>query len=74
MQAQRAAERGADADVVSARQQLAAAQQELEAAMRERDALVFLSNEVSICMMLAPCQAVIPPQPTSKITCVRPFA
>ena len=46
MQAQRAAERGADADVDSAKQQLAAAQLELEAAMRDQNALVSMSNQV----------------------------
>ncbi len=45
-QAQRAAERGADADVDSAKQQLAAAQLELEVAMREQSALVSMSNQV----------------------------
>ena len=47
MQAQRAAERGADADVVSAKQQLAAAELELKAAMQERDVLESMSNQVT---------------------------
>jgi len=47
MQAQRAAERGADADVVSAKQQLAAAELDLKAAMRERDVLESVSNQVT---------------------------
>ena len=51
MQAQRAAERGADADVDSAKQQLAAAQLELEAAMQEQNAIVSMSNQV--CSRLA---------------------
>ena len=46
VQAQRAAQRGADTDVDSARQQLAAAQLELEAAMQEQKALVSMSNQV----------------------------
>ena len=46
VQAQRAAQRGADTDVDSAKQQLAAAQQELEAAMQEQNALVSMSNQV----------------------------
>ena len=49
MQAQRAAERGADADVTSAKRQLAAAQQELEAALQQQNALASMSNQVCIC-------------------------
>ena len=46
MQAQRAAERGADADVASAERQLAAAQQELQAALQEQNALASVSDQV----------------------------
>ena len=46
LQAQRAAERGADADVTSAKRQLAVAQQELQAALQEQDALACMSNQV----------------------------
>ena len=49
VQAQRAAERGADADVTSAKRQLAAAQQELQAALQEQDALASVSNQVRMC-------------------------
>ena len=49
MQAQRAAERGADADVASAERQLAAAQQELQAALQEQSALASVSNQVCMC-------------------------
>ena len=49
MQAQRAAERGADADVASAEHQLAAAQQELQAALQEQDTLASVSNQVCMC-------------------------
>ena len=49
MQAQRAAERGADADVAFAERQLAAAQQELQAALQEQSALASVSNQVCMC-------------------------
>ena len=45
-QAQRAAERGADADVAAAEQALGMARRELEAAARERDSLYASSSQV----------------------------
>ena len=59
MQAQRAAERGADADVASAERQLAAAQQELQAALQEQGALASASNEVCTEPHTAGC--ILPP-------------
>ena len=48
-QAQRAAERGADADIAAAEQALSSAQRDLEAATRERDSLFASSSQV--CML-----------------------
>ena len=46
LQAQRASERGAEADVLAAKQALLEAQQELQNATRERDALLATTSQV----------------------------
>ncbi len=46
VQAQRASERGAEADVLDAKRALLEAQQELQSAKRERDALLTSSSQV----------------------------